>query len=428
MPLVALCNLGCSKNQIDGSRILEHLRAAGYEPTEDFSAANVILVNTCAFIEAAKIEAIDKILELARYKTTGRCTQLVVCGCFSERYRANAAGQFPEVDLWIGVEDWPKLVAKHFSASARPSFFRLLKKPLSSQYLKIAEGCSHGCSFCAIPGIRGSYKSRTIDAVIEEGAWLFDQGVRECILVSQDTSYYGRDRSSRLVRLLEELLKRTRFPWIRMMYLHPALVDDELLRLVAAEPRLCRYFDIPLQHCADPILKAMRRQPMSKGIRLLLERVRTTVPDAAIRTSFIAGFPGETERLFEEMLSFIEEMRFEKMGVFSFSPEEGTPAFSMRPTPRPATSQRRCEALMSVQRAISESINASRIGRTVEVIIDGAARASAAGEFLWEGRTRWDAPEVDGKVYVKGSSVREGDIARVRIQGADEYDLFGECP
>jgi ribosomal protein S12 methylthiotransferase len=212
-----------------------------------------------------------------------------------------------------------------------------------------------------------------------------------------------------------------------MMYLHPALVDDEFLRLVAAEPRLCRYFDIPLQHCADAILKAMRRQPLSKGIRLLLERVRTIVPEAAIRTSLIAGFPGETERLFEELLSFVEEVRFERLGVFPFSPEEGTSAFSMRPTPRPATSQRRCEALMSVQREISESINASKVGRTVEVIIDGAAKDRAAEGFAWEGRTHWDAPEVDGKVYVKGPGLREGDIAQVRIQSANEYDLFGEC-
>jgi ribosomal protein S12 methylthiotransferase len=426
MPSVALCNLGCSKNQIDGSRILEYLRSAGYERTEDFTTADVILVNTCAFIEAAKIEAIDKILELASYKTIGRCRYLVVCGCFSERYRDTAARQFPEVDLWTGVNDWPKLVAKHFNVPTKPSFIRPLQKPRASQYLKIAEGCSHGCTFCAIPGIRGTYSSRTLDSIIEEASWLIDRGVKECILVSQDTSFYGKDRSGSLVRLLEAMLKRTSFPWIRMMYLHPALVDDQLLRLVAAEPRLCRYFDIPLQHCVDAILKAMNRRPLSKGIHLLLERIRTIVPDAAIRTSLIAGFPGETERIFEELLVFVEEMRFEKMGVFPFSPEEGTPAFSMRPTPRPATSQRRCETLMSAQRTISESINASRIGRFIEVIIDQAAGKPDADGFLWEGRTRWDAPEVDGKVSIKGSGLRPGDIVPVLIKRAGEYDLFGE--
>jgi ribosomal protein S12 methylthiotransferase len=427
MATVALCNLGCSKNQIDGLQILEQLRLAGHELTEDFAVADIIAVNTCAFIEAAKIEAIDKILELARYKKNGRCTQLIVCGCFSERYRQIAQRQLPEVDFWVGVNDWPKLIAQHFHTPSKPSFVRVLQPPRASQYLKIAEGCSHTCAYCAIPGIRGNYKSRTIDAVIEEASWLFDQGVKECILVSQDTSFYGRDKSSSLARLLEAILKRTRFPWIRMMYLHPAFVDDQLIRLVATEPRLCHYFDMPLQHGADAILKTMNRRPLSKGIRGLVERIRTDIPDAAIRTAFIVGFPGETQRHFEELLAFVHELRFDKVGVFPFSPEEGTPAFSMRPTPRPATTQRRCEMVMALQREISESINASKIGRMIEVIIDEAAGESGTPGFAWEGRSRWDAPEVDGKVYVKGSGLQAGDIATVLIQSVNEYDLFGEA-
>jgi ribosomal protein S12 methylthiotransferase len=407
--------------------MLEHLASSGYELTQDFADAHVIVINTCAFIEAAKIEAIDKILDLARYKKIGHCKRLVVSGCFSQRYRTIAARQFPEVDLWTGVNDWPKLIAKFFNVAANPSFIRTLQAPRSTQYLKIAEGCSHACSFCAIPGIRGKYISRTFNAILEEASWLFDQGVKECILVSQDTSSYGLDCSSSLVRLLETMLNNTRFPWIRMMYLHPSLVNEELLRLVAKEPRLCKYFDIPLQHSADTILNAMKRRPLSKGIRLLLERIRTVVPDAAVRTSFIVGFPGENERLFEEMLSFIQEMRFDKVGVFPFSPEEGTAAFSMRPMPRPATASRRCETLMSLQREISASINASRIGRTVEIIIDGPDRTSDAPGFSWEGRTRWDAPEVDGTVYIKGSGLKAGDIVQVLIQSATDYDLCGEC-
>jgi ribosomal protein S12 methylthiotransferase len=426
MPAVALCNLGCSKNQVDGSRMLEHLRLSGYEPTGDFSRADVIVVNTCAFIEAAKIEAIDKILDLARFKKTGQCTLLIVAGCFSQRYRQSAAQQFPEVDYWVGIADWPRLLSRHLKIGAHPTFVRALEEPRATQYLKIAEGCSHACSFCAIPHIRGTYKSRRKRDIIEEAQWLYDQGARECILVSQDTSYYGRDSSGSLTRLLEELLKHTEFSWIRMMYLHPSLVENDLLRLVAHERRLCKYFDIPLQHCSDAMLKAMKRRPLKNGIRALIDNIRTTVPGAAIRTSLIAGFPGETKRMFEELLSFVGDMRFDKLGVFPFSPEEGTPAFSLRPMPRPATSQRRCETIMSVQREISHSIGASRIGQSVEVIIDGPSREPEAGGFQWEARTEWDAPEVDGCVYVKGRGLKPGDMVRVLIQNANDYDLFAE--
>jgi ribosomal protein S12 methylthiotransferase len=426
MPTIALCNLGCSKNQIDGSRMLEHLRSAGYKVVHDSASADIIIVNTCAFIEAARIEAIDAIVKHIRYKTTGRCTCLIVSGCFSERYRNVAARQFPEVDLWIGVHDWQSIIAKYFHVCANPSFFRNLQAPYATQYLKIAEGCSHACSFCAIPGIRGKYRSRTVNSIIEEAKWLFDQGVKECILVSQDTSFFGRDNSTSLVYLLEMLLKNTRFPWIRMMYLHPSLVDDELLRLVAKEPRICRYFDIPLQQSVDAILNAMKRRPLSKGIRTLLERIRTNVHDVAIRTSFIVGFPGETERIFQELLSFVEAMRFDKVGVFPFSPEEGTPAFSMRPLPKAATSLRRCETLMSLQREISESINALKINRSINVIIDQEADSSEVPGFSYEGRTQWDAPDVDGRVYVRGAGVPTGAIIQVLIQNSNEYDLFGE--
>jgi len=302
----------------------------------------------------------------------------------------------------------------------------MLQQPLATQYLKIADGCSHSCSFCAIPGIRGKYKSRPLDHILKEAQWLFEQGAKECILVSQDTSYYGRDCSCSLTSLLEAFLKHTSFPWIRLMYLHPSLVDEDLLRLVASEPRICKYFDIPLQHGSDTILKAMNRRPLSKGLYKLLDSIRTLVPDAAIRTSLITGFPGENERLFEEMVSFIQKVRFDKVGVFSFSPEEGTAAFSMKPAPRPATSLRRSETLMSLQREISESINASKIGRIVEVIIDGPGSPPDNRDFCWEGRTQWDAPEVDGNVYIKGSGLKPGDIIKVSIKNATDYDLFGE--
>jgi ribosomal protein S12 methylthiotransferase RimO len=423
MSFVALCNLGCSKNQIDGSTILEYLCRCGYTQTDDFSKAHVILVNTCAFIKEAKQEAIDKILEMASFKKSGACTKLIVCGCFSQRFRDSVEKQFPEVDLWAGIDDWPRLFKQDLNASTKPSFMRKLEKPMAVQYVKISEGCSHACAFCAIPLIRGKFRSRMVSSIVEEAQWLYEQGARECVLISQDTSYYGRDMKSSLTRLLEQLLENTAFPWIRMMYLHPALVDDDVLRLVAEEPRLCPYFDVPLQHGTDPVLKAMNRRPLSKGIRGLVERIRTIVPDAAIRTTFIVGFPGETEDLFEGLLAFVEEMRFDKVGVFPFSPEEGTPAYTMRPRPRDSTAAWRCETLMTLQREISEKINASRIGRSVECIIDNESDLSG---FAWEGRTRWDAPEVDGKIFIKNHKITPGPIVRVRISGADDYDLYGE--
>jgi ribosomal protein S12 methylthiotransferase len=423
MPLVAFSNLGCSKNQVDGSRMLRHVLSVGYTLTEDASRADVIIVNTCAFIEAAKVEAITMILEMVAFKKNGRCKKLVVCGCFSQRFRESAAGKFPEVDLWAGMDDWPELFARHLKTGPRPSFVRELPAPRATQYLKIAEGCSHGCTFCAIPLIRGKFRSCAPAAILEEAKWLVGEGVLECVVVAQDSSMYGKDRGTSLVLLLQELLANTPFPWIRVMYLHPSLVDDELLRLFAREPRLCPYFDIPLQHAADTVLKAMGRHPLSKGIVALVERIRAAVPDAAIRTAFIVGFPGETEEIFEELLRFVETMKFDKAGVFPFSPEEGTTAFSMRPRPRNATVARRCEALMSLQREISASINQSRVGRIVDVIVDG--KADQPG-FTTMGRTRWDAPEVDGNVYMKTLKIPCGAIVPVRIHAAGDYDLYGE--
>jgi len=422
MPCAALCNLGCSKNQVDGSQMLEHLHLAGYTLTEDLAQADVILVNTCAFIQEAKMEAIDKILEVATYKKTGRCTTLAVCGCFSQRFRETVQHEFPEVDIWAGVHDWSQQFSKHLKTKAKPQFVRVLSEPLATQYLKISEGCSHRCTFCAIPGIRGNFKSRSEADIITEALWLESKGVRECILVSQDTSYYGTDRNSTLTRLLEKLLKNTSFPWIRIMYLHPSRVDDELLCLVAQEPRLCPYFDIPFQHAADPILRAMHRKPLAKGNRALIERIRTIVPNSALRTTFIVGFPHETEAMFGDLVHFVEDMRFEKMGVFPFSPEEDTPAFSMRPRPHNATAARRCEELMAVQREISKSIGKSRVGITVDVIVDEMV---AMVPPFCQGRTRWDAPEIDGSVFIKKGMAKVGSIVPVTITSADEYDLYG---
>ena len=426
MPSVALYNLGCSKNIVDGERIVHLFKDAGYSIVQEFAGAEVIVVNTCAFIREAQEEAIEAILESSQWKSKGRCTKLLVSGCFSERYRERVRKLFPEVDLWVGVRDWETVLAKELAVPSVSPFKRELSSPITTQFLKIAEGCSHACAFCAIPNIRGPYHSRLPSEILEEARWLEAKGTRELILVAQDTSFYGRDINSNFTRLLETLLAGTSVPWIRVMYLHPQHVGDALLALFAGEKRLCPYFDIPLQHIADPILKAMGRSPVSKGIRFLLEKIRTAVPTAALRSSLIAGFPGETEGHFKELAAFIEEVRFDRLGVFPYSPEEGTLARAMRGRPRSATVMRRCETLMLVLRDISREKLAGRVGMVMEVIIEDA---SDDPSFPLAGRTRFDAPEVDGRVFVARRHGRHASspFAQVRITRSSDHDLFGEA-
>lgn len=423
MPGVALQNLGCSKNLIDGERILGFFRSSGFEPVQDMREAEIIIVNTCAFIREAQEEAIETILESASYKKEGKCRTLVVTGCFSQRYREEVADRFPEVNLWAGVDDWEKVLTEHFAGGKVVSFERELMEPLSTQYIKIAEGCSHKCSFCAIPSIRGPFKSRSPQSIIEEAVWLYSKGARELILVAQDTSFYGRESGFTLTALLEELLKKTSFHWIRMMYLHPQFVDDSLLKLVASEKRICPYFDIPLQHISDPILKSMHRSPLSAGIYKLIERIRSIVPDAALRSSFILGYPGEKENHFNELRKFIEFARFDKLGVFPFSPEHGTSAYNMKGRPRTSTVQKRCEELMLLQREISREIMESKIGTSIEVIVDSV---SEDPDYNFEARSRSDAPEIDGKVFISSGSYAPGTFVKVKVFGAGDYDLFAE--
>ena len=422
MPKVSLINLGCSKNIIDGERIVHLVKQAGYSVTETLSDAEIIIVNTCAFIREAQEEAIENILIAAQAKENNHSTQLIVSGCFSERFRAEVAKQFPEVDLWVGVNDWDEVLGKLLHTKATP-FERELSEPLATQYVKIAEGCSHRCSFCVIPAIRGPFKSRGRQAIQDEVTWLEEKGIKELILVAQDTSYYGRDIGQTLATLLESILSTCSIPWIRLMYLHPQFVDKPLLDLIAQEERICSYFDMPLQHSSASILSSMKRRPSSDQLRLLIDEIRSTVPDAAIRSAFIVGYPGETEADFNNLLRFIEWACFDKLGVFPYSPEEGTPAASMRPRPRNSTALRRCETLMLAQQDISREINEAKIGSTREIIID---RLADDPDFNFEARTRHDAPEVDGKVLLRNGSFTPGDITKVRIIGASDYDLYGE--
>jgi len=424
--LISIQNLGCSKNQVDGERILQFFVNGGYEITEDHSAADLIIVNTCAFIKEAQEEAIAAILDMAEIRKNGRCRTLIVSGCFSERYRDTVKKEFPEVDIWAGVGDWEKSLSpllKNSSDNKQNLFERALGEPIATQYIKIAEGCSHSCSFCVIPSIRGKFKSRNENDIIKEAQWLYGKGTRELILVAQDTSFYGRDINTNLIKLLETLLKSTHFPWIRMMYLHPQLVSDELLALIASEKRICSYFDIPLQHISDNILKSMNRLPLSKELYHLIDRIKNKVSNATLRSSFILGYPGETEKQFDELKQFIQYARFHKMGVFPFSPEEGTKAFDMRPRPRSATVQRRCDELMSIQQEISRELLEEKIGTLQTVIID---RVSDDHDFNYEGRTMGDAPEVDGRVFIQSGNSQPGEIVNAKIIGASDYDFYAE--
>ncbi len=418
---IALCNLGCSKNIIDGERIASFLEQSGFSLIDSYPSAEIIIVNTCSFIREATREAIDTILEMAEYKKSGRCKTLIAAGCFSERYRKEAAAAIPEVDVWVGVHAWQEELSDFFQASPAISFQRSLSEPIATQYCKIADGCSHRCSFCVIPSIRGPYRSRGVQEIVAEAQWLEGRGAKELILVSQDTSWYGRDIGVSLTGMLETLLRKTGFAWIRLMYLHPAWIDDSLLRLIGSEQRMCGYFDIPLQHAADSLLTAMKRGHRAADLYSLIERIRNTAPDAAIRSSFILGFPGETKVHFKKLLDFIEWARFDKLGVFPYSPEEGTVAATMRPMPRSATAIKRCEEIMAVQREISRELLEKRIGQRAPVIID---RISDIPDYAYEGRTERDAPEVDGKVHIIDGSAEPGQILEARIVDTDDYDLF----
>lgn len=440
-PTVSLVNLGCPKNQVDAEVMLGQLTAAGYQIAEAADQADLVVVNTCSFIQEAKEESIRTILEAGGLKRTGRCRALVVSGCLAQRYGQDLPVLLPEVDAFVGTGEFPRIaeiaraalrrrggerlwVTGH-SALVTADLPRRLLTPGHCAYLKISEGCDRTCSFCAIPAIRGRMQSRTQEDILVEARRLAASGVREIILVSQETTAYGADRGERhgLVSLLTALLEIPALRWIRLHYLYPTQVTPELIALLAAEPRLCRYVDLPLQHSQGPILKAMRRGGDGQSLRRLLTRIREAVPDVTLRTSFITGFPGETREHFQGLLAFVKEMRFDRVGVFCYSDEEGTAAADLHPkVPRRVAEARRAR-LMAVQAGIAEEKGRALIGSLQEVLVDGPAP-----EFpgLLCGRSAAFAPEVDGTVYLQGAAVPAGTFVRARIREAFEHDLSGE--
>lgn len=427
---IALLSLGCAKNLVDSERLVGHLQAAGFQLAEDLEDADLALVNTCGFIDPAKEESVETILRVAGQKEYGRLRGLMVAGCLVERYRADLEREMPEVDRWLSFADYPRIADEARSLMGLPQVplqpqQRVLLTPAAYAYLKISEGCDQRCSFCAIPAIRGRLQSRSIEDNVADARHIAARGVGEINVVSQDTTAYGRDLYGRprLVELVRALTEVQGPRWWRLLYLYPSIVQDDLLEEIAGNERVAAYIDVPLQHVSDRVLRAMRRGISARRQRQLLERIRRIVPGAAIRTTLITGFPGETEQDHREMLAFVREGWFDRLGVFTFSREEGTPSHDLPGAVEPARMEARRGELMAAQQEVHTARNLEKVGRTLEVLIETVDRV--AGEAT--GRTEHDAPEVDGIVRVRGiEDARPGAVVEVRVTAADDYDLVAE--
>ena len=434
MKKVGMVSLGCAKNRVDSEVILGTLKEAGYEIVSDPAEAEIIFVNTCGFIEPAKEESIEAIFEMAKYKETGRLKKLFVTGCLAQRYIDDLYREMPEVDGFMGVADYTRLLEmiKEAEAGGRPRYVcdgerffhaeRVLTTPAYSAYVKISDGCDNRCSYCAIPLIRGPYHSRPFDSIVEECRELAARGVTEITLIAQDTSRYGNDFPEGkllLPELLEAVSAIEGVHWVRVLYCYPDTTDDCLLDAIASLPKVAPYVDLPLQHINGPLLKRMNRRGspewMKSRMAACRERGLTT------RTTMIVGFPGETEEAFEELLQFVKETRFDRLGAFTYSPEEGTPGAEMPDQVDEEVKQRRLDELMTLQQGISLEENTARVGEICEVLCEGAE------EGIFVGRSIREAPESDGVIrFTAAREVAPGEYLNVKITGADAYDLFGE--
>lgn len=434
---VGMISLGCPKNQVDGEALLAKLKKAGYEIVNNIEDSDVMIVNTCGFIEQAKKEAIDTILEVAEYKNAGLISAIVVTGCLAERYQDEIIKEMPEVDAVLGIganSDIVKTCDKALCGIVTTSFpnkcylsindERIISTPSHWAYLKIAEGCDNRCSYCAIPGIRGGFRSRTIESCVDEAKALAESGVKELILIAQDTTKYGQDLYGKysLDILLKELVKIDGIEWIRLFYCYPQRITDSLINVIANEEKVCNYIDIPLQHSDKTVLKNMNRVGDGEDYRALISKMRKAIPDLALRTTFMVGFPGETEEQFENLCKFTEDVKFDKMGCFTFSPEEDTPAYDMQNQIDDDVKVRRQEVLMNKQYSITEELNKQRIGRIYKVIID-----TFDGE-KYVGRSYMDSPEIDsGIIFTCDNNLNIGDFVNVEITDYNGYDLIGEA-
>lgn len=428
MKKINVITLGCSKNTVDSEHLMARLAAAGYEVLfdSDRTDAKVVVINTCGFIGDAKQESIDMILRAAAAKQAGKIERLFVVGCLSERYADELRAEIPEVDEYFGARTWDGIV-RALGASEDPALAteRRLTTPKHYAYLKISEGCNWKCGYCAIPLIRGGHVSVPMEELEEEARKLAAQGVRELMVIAQDTTYYGIDLYGR--RMLAELLRRLcridGITWIRLHYAYPAAFPDEVIKVMATEPKICKYLDIPFQHISDAQLAAMHRRHTKAEAMELIRRLRTAIPDLALRTTLLVGYPGETEADFEELLEFVREVRFERLGVFAYSEEEGTySAEQLRDDVPEAVKQERVERIMALQNEISLENNRRRVGRTERVIID-----SRQGDF-YVGRTQYDSPEVDQEILIPigGRRLLRGHFYEAEVTSTADYDLYGE--
>lgn len=433
--------LGCPKNLVDSENMAGALEEAGHRITREPGEAGAIIVNTCGFIDDAKRESIETILDMAALKLgegNSSAPKLIVTGCLSERYQDDLYQQMPEVDLFLGVNEYhllpqllenPEFQEKKVFLGAdadytEPATRRSMTEGHSA-YLKIAEGCDNFCTYCAIPGIRGAYRSRRMEQILEEAARLASQGAKELILVAQDVTAYGLDLygSYCLPELLRKLCRLEQGPeWIRLMYCYEERITDELIQVMAEEPKICHYIDIPIQHSSDRILKTMNRKSTSASIQNTLDRLRSAIPDIHIRSTLITGFPGETRDDFKQLLQFVERNRFDRLGVFAYSKEEGTPAASMKQQIPKATKERRRDQVMALQQKISLELNREKIGTILQVLVE-----EQEDDGSYWGRSRFDAPEIDQTIlFTSKRKITPGDMVQIRILDAFDYDLTGE--
>ena len=443
---IGFISLGCPKNLVDSEVMMGQLKQNGYEITADAAEADTVVVNTCGFIDSAKKESIDTILEAARLKTGGKATRLIVAGCLVERYRDELKAAMPEVDAFIGtsqINDILSVCDPHTNTRTLPtiplgnqsatylydeSTPRVLATPSHYAFIKIAEGCDRPCAFCFIPQMRGHFRSRRFGSIVAEAQQLAEEGVKELILVAQDSSRYGEDlgKQDALAHLLRELAHTEGIEWVRVMYTYPTHISDGFLDVLAEEPKAVKYLDMPLQHASQDVLKLMKRGGNRASLERLIRRVRKRVPGIAVRTTFITGFPGETDADFEELLAFVKNVEFDRVGVFTYSDEEGTPSYDLPKKVDPKIARQRRARLMKEQAKISRRKNKTRVGETLSVIFEGESKES---ELLWQGRLETQAPDIDGCVLIndvpEGVTPQPGDLVNVLITAAQEYDLVG---
>ncbi len=440
MPVkIGMVSLGCNKNQVDAERMLYKIKEAGYQLVADAALSDIVIVNTCGFIESAKQEAIETILEFGKLKEEGRIKKIIVTGCLAERYKEEVAELLPEADAVIGLgcnDDILNVIDKVLANQRPLEFANKLCLPMEGgrvqttlpfySYLKVAEGCSNCCTYCAIPAIRGKFRSVPMENLIEEAKGLAEHGVKELNIIAQDSTRYGEDLygESKLPELLTELCRIDKLKWIRILYCYPERITDKLLDVIAKEDKIVKYIDVPIQHCCEDILKKMNREGNEEYLRALMTKIREKVPNVIIRTTLITGFPSETEEQFNQLADFVRDMRFDRLGCFPYSQEEGTKAAEMPDQLDEETKQRRADVIMEQQQIIMAQNNEKMIGKTIEVVTEGFDRY---GECYF-GRSAADAPDIDGKIFFRSPErkLTSGSFVKVNITETLDYDLIGE--